>query len=112
MKGMGGATLSVNKVDESSLARWGLCIHELASIVNESEFEENDMNSPHEAQRHHEDSVAFQKRFTTDLNCLEKTVIGNTFILEKLMVLNNHDKAKVNDRVFEDIKIIETKGEK
>ena len=27
MKGMGGATPSLNKVDESSLARWGLCIH-------------------------------------------------------------------------------------
>ena len=26
------------------------------------------------------------------------------------MVLNNHDKAKFNDRVFEDIKIIETEG--
>ena len=27
IKGMGGATPSLNKVDESSLARWGLCIH-------------------------------------------------------------------------------------
>ena len=27
MKGMGGATSSLNKVDESSLARWCLCIH-------------------------------------------------------------------------------------
>ena len=70
------------------------------------------MNSPHEAQRHHEDSVAFQKRLTTDVNCLEKTVISIPFILEKLTFLNNHDKAKFNDRVFEDIKIIETEGEK
>ena len=112
MKGMGGATSSLNKVDESSLARWGLCIHELASIVNEYEFEVNDMNSPHKAQRHHEGSVAFQKRFTTDVNCLEKAVISNPFILEKLTVLNNHDKTEFNDRVFEDIKIIETEGEK
>ena len=100
MKGMGGATLSVNKVDESSLARWGLCIHELASIVNESEFEENDMNSPHEAQRHHEDSVAFQKHFTTYVNCFENAVISNPFILKNLTVLNNHDKTKFNDRVL------------
>ena len=49
IKGMGGATSSLNKVDESSLARWGLCIHELASTVSEYEFEENNMNSPHEA---------------------------------------------------------------
>ena len=27
MKGMGGATPTLNKVDESSLARWSLCIH-------------------------------------------------------------------------------------
>ena len=39
MKGMGRATSSLNKVDKSSLARWGLCIHELASIVSEYEFE-------------------------------------------------------------------------
>ena len=112
MKGMGGATSSLNKVDESSLARWGLCIHELASIVCEYEFEENNMNSPHEAQRHHEDSVAFQKRFNTDVNCLEKAANSNPFMLEKLTVLNNHDQAKSNDRVFEDIKIIETEREK
>ena len=41
MKGMGGATSSLNKADESSLARWGLCVHELASIVSEYEFEVN-----------------------------------------------------------------------
>ena len=112
MKDMGGATPSLNKVDESSFARWGPCIHELTSIVNEYDFEENDMNSTYEAQRHHENSVAFQKRFTTDVNCLEKAVISNPFILEKLTVLNNNDKAKFNDRVFEDIKIIETETEK
>ena len=31
-------------------------------------------------------------------------------MLEKLTVLNNHDKAKFNESVFEDIKIIETEG--
>ena len=112
MKGVSGATSSLNKVDESSLARWGLCIHGLASVVSEYEFEENDMNSPHEAQRHHEDSVAFQTSFTTNFNCLEKAASSNTFMLERLTVLNNHDKGKFNDSVFEDIKIIETEGEK
>ena len=112
IKGIGRATSSLNKVDESSLARWGLCIHELASIVNEYEFQESDINSPHEAQRHHEESVTFQKRLTTDVNCLEKALISIPFLLEKLTVLNNHDKAKFNNRVFEDIKIIETEGEK
>ena len=79
MKSMGGATSSLNKVDESSLARCVLCIHE---------FEENDMNSPYGGQLHHEDSVAFQKCFTTDINCLEKT--SNLFMLKKLMYLKMH----------------------
>ena len=61
---MGRATWSLNKVDESSLARWGLCIHELASIIDEYESEENDLDNTREAQRHHEDSLAFQKRLT------------------------------------------------
>ena len=42
MKGMGGATSSLNKVAESSVARWGLCINELTSIVTEYEFEVNE----------------------------------------------------------------------
>ena len=50
MKDMGGATSLLNKVDESSLARWGLGIHELSSIVRVCEFEKNDVNSPHEQQ--------------------------------------------------------------
>ena len=91
---MGGATLSLNKVNESSLARWAVFIHELASIVSEYEFEENNMNSPHEAQRHHEDSVAFQKRFVTDVNYFEMAVISNPCMLENLILLNNHNKAK------------------
>ena len=34
MKGLGWVTPSLNKVDESSLAKWGLCIHELASVLS------------------------------------------------------------------------------
>ena len=70
------------------------------------------MTSPHEVQCHHEDSVALQKRFTTDVNCLKKAVISSPFMLEKLTVLNNHDKTNFNDSAFEDIKIIATEGEK
>ena len=33
-------------------------------------------------------------------------------MLEKVTILNNHNKGKFNDNVFEDIKIIETEGEK
>ena len=57
-------------------------------------------------------TVAFQKCFITDVNCLEKAVIRNLFMLDLFTVLNNHDKAKFNNGVFEDIKIIETEGQK
>lgn len=33
-------------------------------------------------------------------------------MLENFTILNNHNKAKVNDNLFEDIKIIETEEEK
>ena len=45
MKDLGRAAPSLNKVDESSLAKWGLCIHELASFVSEYEFEENEWSA-------------------------------------------------------------------
>ena len=70
------------------------------------------MNSPRKAQCRKKDSVVFQKRFATDLNCLEKTAISNPFMLEELTVLNNHDKAKFDNSISEDIKIFETDGEK
>ena len=70
------------------------------------------MNSPHEAQSHHENYVLFKKRFTTDVNCPEKAVISNSSMLERLTVLHNHDKAKFNDRVFEHKKINEVEGGK
>ena len=55
------------------------------------------MNSRHEAQSHHENSVLFKKRFTTDVNFLEKAVISNSSMLKRLTVLHNHDKAKFNE---------------
>ena len=69
------------------------------------------MNRRHKARCHYEDSVTFQKCFTTDVNCLEEAVISTPFILEKRTALNNHGKTKFNDSVFENIKIIETEGE-
>ena len=114
MKRIDGATSSLNKVDESSLVRWGLCIHELTSIVSEYEFEEqSDEVDPgtFEHDRHHEDTVAFQKRFSNYVDGLEKALISNPFKLEKLTVLNNHEKASFNDCVFEDLKIIGSEGE-
>ena len=105
MKVMGGAISILNKADESSLdgvfvsMNWHLLsmntnLKRMIWIVRTS----------------HNNNGAFQKHFTTDFNCLGKAVISNSFMLEKLTVLNNHDKAKFNDRVFEDIKSLKQKG--
>ena len=106
MKGIGGATPSSNKVDESSLARWGLCIHELASIISEYESDDTDEIFEIEALHHHEDTAAFQKRFTKGVDSLDKALMTNPFKQDKLTVLNNHEEDKFNDSVFEDVKII------
>ena len=37
IKGMGGAISVLDKDDESGLARWELCLHELFQITNEFE---------------------------------------------------------------------------
>ena len=113
MKGMGGATLLFNQVDESSLARWGLCVNELASIINEYESDgdcDNDDGSFES--RHHEDTNAFQNRFTCDVEKLGQAIVSNPFKLDKLTVLNNHEKASFNDSVFQDLKIICSEGER
>ena len=68
-------------------------------------------NSPYETQSHHEDFVAFQKRFTTDVNCLENTVISNPFMLEGSLSWTTTIRQNLNICVFEGIKIIETEGE-
>ena len=86
----------------------------MTSIVSEYEFEEQSEEvdpSTFEHDRHHEDTVAFQKRFSNDVDGLEKALISNPFKLEKLTALNNHEKASFNDCVFEDLKIIGSEGE-
>ena len=38
MKDMSEATSSLNKSDESSFTRWGLCLHRLASIAVDTDL--------------------------------------------------------------------------
>ena len=110
MKGMGGVSSLLTREDESAVAKWGLCVHELASIVQDFEFdEENDFGA--DPEKHHEDTLAFQKRFSSDVGRLEKAIITNPFKLEKLTVLNNEE-ASFNTSVTEDLRVISEEGEK
>ena len=110
IKGTGGAIPYLNREDESALARWSLCLHELTSIISEYEGdEEMDFNNI-EASHHHEDTATFKTRYSKDVCRLEEAIITNPFKLEKLTVLNQ-ETASFNASVFEDIESMSKKGE-
>ena len=68
VKGEGGATGLTE--DEDRLRKWIVCGPEVARIV--MEFEENSVlkQTRKTEYRHHEETVAFQKRFKTHGDCL------------------------------------------
>ena len=101
IKGMGGATLVLNKDDESELARWELCLHELSLIINEYESTP-EVELDFESLKHHEDSKAFQNQFLADVSRLKTSILTNPFKSNKLTVLNN-EKSTFNDIVYGDI---------
>lgn len=63
-----------------------------------------------ECLHHYEDTNAFQKRFTKDAISLDKALRSNPYKLDKLTLLNNHEKGRYNDSVFEDLKTIKSEG--
>ena len=66
MTGLGDVSSLLTREDESAVAKWGLCVHELVSIIQDFEFdEENDFGA--DLEKHHEDTLAFQKRFSSDI---------------------------------------------
>ena len=98
---MGGATSVINKNDESELARWELCLHELCLIINE--YESTPQVELHfEPLRHLKHSKAFQNQFLADVSRLKTSILTNPFKLTKLTVLNN-EKSTFNDIVYDGI---------
>ena len=69
--------------DEDRLRNWMVCGPEDARIV--MEFEENSVlkQTRKTEYRHHEETVAFQKRFKTHVDCLvsEIKIFGNPFTI-------------------------------
>ena len=101
IKGMGGATSVLNKDDESELARWELCLHELSLIINEYESTP-EVELDFESLKHYEDSEAFQNQFLADVSRLKTSILTNPFKSNKLTVFNN-EKSTFNDIVYDDI---------
>ena len=109
IKGVGGDTLVLNKDDESGLARWELCLHELSLIINEYESTP-EVELDFEPLKHHEDSEAFQNQFSADVSRLKTSILTNPFELNKLTVLNN-EKSNFNDIMYDDISKMSKLGE-
>ena len=66
IKGCGGATDIVNKVDDSTLIRWETCGPDIARLILEFENSMESDPQPGVARaKHHEDNTSFQKK-----NCI------------------------------------------
>ena len=110
IKGMGGAVPFVNKEDESALARWELCLHELSLIVTEYEGVGEPEGQSSDPLSHHEDSQRFQEIFSKDVTHLKEVTLTNPFKMDKLTVLNQ-ETASFNDSIIEDIQRLSKCGE-
>ena len=109
IKGMNGATLVLNKDDESGLAWWKLYLHELSLIINKYESTP-DVELDFEPLKHHKDSKAFQNQFSADVSTLKTSILTNPFKLNKLTMLNN-EKFTFNDIVYNDTSKMSILGE-
>ena len=78
IKGMGGTTSVLNKYDESGLARWKLCLHELSLIINEYESTP-EVELDFEPLKHHEVSETFQNKLSADVSKLKTSILTNPF---------------------------------
>ena len=85
IKGCGGATDIVNKVDDSTLIRWETCGPDIARLILEFENSiESDPQPGVARAKHHEDNTSFQKK-----SILCKGFAINPFLQDKLSKMNN-----------------------
>ena len=106
-KGKGGAILVLNKGDESRLARWEPCFHELCLVINVYEGTP-DVELDFEPLKHHQPRR--QRNFSKFVlsSCFSvKNINSNS---NKLAVLNN-EKATFNDMLYESISKMPKLGE-
>ena len=83
---MSGVTDVLNREDQAGVERWGLCNFELASLV--SEYHSTCEWDSSKASKHHGDTAAFQKNFSTDVLRLLKIFTINPFSENNLMIFN------------------------
>lgn len=112
VKGQGGAVgLTENKI---AVRRWMLSGPELARLLKEFQdqyIEDDDSDSPRKY-LHHEQGLASQKTFQTQVNSLSTTIekIGNPFMDDFPELVNMHSRDCVNDAIATSIRSIEETG--
>ena len=90
IKGAGGASALLNKEDDSALLRWEVCSPELARVILEFEDSLDKNEIPADSStNHHEDNDSFNKRFSSDVSRLVKSIAVNPFTKDHLTKLNN-----------------------
>ena len=87
IKNNDGATHLLNRANSVSLEKWEITTPELTRLI--SEFEDNFFINLNKSSAHHEDTLSFQKRFTTDVYKLYESMIYNPFQHKKLVKINN-----------------------
>ena len=89
IKGAGGASDLLNKVDDSALLRWEVCSPELARVILEFEdcLDRNELPAESPT-KHHEDNEPFHKRFASDIGCLNKSISVSPFTQNSLTKIN------------------------
>ena len=81
IKGAGGASALLNKEDDSALLRWEVCSPELARVILEFEDSLDKNEIPADSStNHHEDNDSFNKRFTSDVSRLVKSIAVNRLL--------------------------------
>ena len=109
IKGMSGVTDVLNREDQARVERWGLCNSELASLV--SEYHSTCERDSSKASKHHEDTAAFQKNFSTNVLSLLKIFTINPFSENNLIKIDNIN-TYFDDRVAVDLQKLLQEGEK
>ena len=91
LKGGGGASDLLNKVDDSALIRWETCSSEVGRVMLEFEdcLDRNEILAE-SSTKHNEGSQPFHERFSSNVNRIIKYITVNPFMQDHLTKLNNN----------------------
>ena len=112
IKGCGGASDLLSKVDDSALISWETCSPQIARVILEFEncLDRSEILAE-PSTKHHEDSQSFHERLSSDINQLTKCITVNLFMQDHL-TKRNSKKIIVPETMSTLIDDLEAMGEK